>query len=326
MIEAEVAWCGICGSDVAEFANGPYAIRERPHALSGQAPPVTLGHEFSARVTALGGGVEGLAVGDRVAADACWRCGRCDACLRGEYNRCLLSGSIGLCSDGALAARVRFPAYAAVPLPAEVSDRAGALLEPLAVGLHAVDRSGARAGDPVAVLGFGAIGAAAAVAGRALGLDVLVSEPNDARRARAAAIGFAVHAPRGSAREVAREIRLRTGGGARAVIDATGVGAVLEGAVEMTRRGAAIIVVGIPKQPVAVDAGRLVLFERSLVGSLGYAGDLPRVARLIAGRQIDPEPLITRTISLEETPQELARLADEPGSDIKVLVEVGGPS
>ena len=67
MVEAEVAWCGICGSDIAEYAHGPFAIRPgRVHRLTGQEPPVTLGHEFSARVTAVGPGVTEVAVGDRV--------------------------------------------------------------------------------------------------------------------------------------------------------------------------------------------------------------------------------------------------------------------
>src|SRR6188472_3397146 len=100
MVEVAVAFCGVCGSDVAEYAHGPFAIRERPHPLSGQAPPVTLGHELAGRVVAVGEGVEGVAIGDRVAADACWRCNRCRACRTGRYNLCPLSGSVGLCSDG----------------------------------------------------------------------------------------------------------------------------------------------------------------------------------------------------------------------------------
>jgi len=324
MVEAEVAWCGLCGSDVAEFAHGPYAIRDRPHVLSGQAPPLTLGHEFSAYITQLGAGVEGLVVGERVSADACWRCETCAACRSGAYNQCASGGSIGLCSDGALARRVRFPAYAAVPLPDAVSDRAGALLEPLAVGLHALDRGGAQAGDTVIVLGFGAIGASVAVVGRAIGCDVIVSEPNDARRDRASAMGFAIDDAAGESRAAARRLRALTEGGARVVVDATGDGTVLAGAGEMTRRGGVVVLVGIPKQPVAIDAGRLVLYERAIVASLGYANDLPRVARLIAAGALDPEPLITRTVTLADTPAELARLADTPTGDLKVLVQVGG--
>jgi (R,R)-butanediol dehydrogenase/meso-butanediol dehydrogenase/diacetyl reductase len=321
MIEAEVAFCGICGSDVAEFAMGPYAIRLRPHALSAQEPPVTLGHEFSARVTAVGSGVE-LPIGTRVAADACWRCGTCDACVQGDYNRCLLGGSIGLCSDGAMAPRVRFPAYAVVPLPDQVSDRQGALLEPLAVGLHAIDRSSARAGDHVVVLGFGAIGACTAMIARAVGLDVLVLEPNAARRQRAVDLGFAVHELTRDTRSDARAIRDRTGGGAHAVVDATGVAAALESALDLTRRGAVIVLVGLPKTPPSLDATKIVLFERSIVGSLGYVHDLPRVAQLIASGALVPDGLITRVVPLQQGPDELARLATAPGDDIKVLLDV----
>ena len=102
----------------------------------------------------------------------------------------------------AMAARIRFPAYCAVPLPDGVSDRAGALLEPLAVALHALRRGGAAPGETVVVLGFGAIGACTAEIAGAMGLTVLVSEPGGARRARARQMGHATIAPEGSPREV----------------------------------------------------------------------------------------------------------------------------
>lgn len=325
MVEVAVAWCGICGSDIAEYAHGPFAIRPgHVHRLTGQEPPVTLGHEFSGRVTAVGPGVDGVAVGDRVAADACWRCERCGACARGAYNQCALSGSIGLASDGAFAPRVRFPAYCVVPLPETVSDRAGAMLEPLAVALHALRRAGASPGETVVVLGFGAIGACTAEIAAAMGLTVLVSEPGGQRRARAEELDHATIAPEGSAREVAKAVRARTGGGAELVVDASGVPGALEAAPDMTRRGGRVALVGLPKTSPPIDAARLVLYERSLIASLGYAHDLPRVAAMIAAGQIDPERLITRAIGLEETPGELERLATAPGGDIKVLVEVGG--
>ena len=322
MIEVEVAFCGVCGSDVAEYAHGPFAIRPRPHPLSGQAPPVTLGHEFSGRVVAVGDDVTGLAVGDRVAADACWRCERCRACRTGRYNLCALSGSIGLCSDGAFASRVRFPAYCAVRLPDGVSDRAGAMLEPLAVAVHAYDRVDARAGEACVVLGFGAIGACSALVGRAMGLDVLVSEPGEQRGARAADLGFRVHLPEGPPRDVARAVRGLTGGGAEIVIDASGVPAALEAAPDMTARGGRVALVGLPKRPPALDPARqLVLYERSVVGSLGYAHDLPRAAAMIASGSLDPEPLVSRHIALEQLPAELEQMARSP-ADVKVLVEL----
>lgn len=324
MVEAAVRWTGICGSDVAEF-KAPFAIRPgRPHVLSGQEPPVTLGHEFSAVVTAVGAGVTEVAPGERVSADACWRCGRCQACVAGRYNHCPYGGSIGLASDGAFAPLVRFPAYCAVPLPDAVGDEVGALLEPLAVGLHALERGSARAGERAVVLGYGPIGACTALVGRELGLEVLVCETDAGRRARAEAEGFQTYDSSGEVRDVARDVRGLTGSGAEIVVDCSGAVPALEAAPEMTLRGGRVVIAGIPKRPVPVDAGRLVLYERSLHATLGYANDLPRVAAMIAAGSLRPESMITRRIQLAEAPAEIARLAAEPGDDVKVLVEVGG--
>jgi (R,R)-butanediol dehydrogenase/meso-butanediol dehydrogenase/diacetyl reductase len=319
-IEIEVAFCGICGSDLAEYRGGPFSIRSRPHSLTGQGSPVTLGHEFSGRIVAVGSAVKGLSVGDRVAADACWRCGECPACRAGSYNLCPDGGSIGLASDGGFASRVRFPSYCAVPLPDEVSDEAGALLEPLAVALHALDRGHAKAGDVVVVLGFGPIGAAVAVVARAIGLSVLVSEPQSGRRAKATSLGFETQAPEGDARDVTREIRDRTGGGAELVLDCTGIAAVLAMAPDMTTRGGTVVLVGLPKKHPDLDAGKLVLYERSIIASLGYVHDLPRVAKLIAAGSLDATQLISGTVALRDAPSEFARLTADPGDSIKVLV------
>jgi (R,R)-butanediol dehydrogenase/meso-butanediol dehydrogenase/diacetyl reductase len=322
MVEAEVRRAGICGSDVAEYRK-PFAIRPgRPHPLSGQEPPLTLGHEFSAVVTAVGEGVTAVAPGDRVAADACWRCGVCGACVSGRYNLCRLTGSIGLSSDGAFAPLVRFPAYCAVPLPDAVSDDAGALLEPLAVGLHALERGGARAGERVVVLGYGPIGACTALVARALGTRVLVGELHPGRRARAEAEGLECFEPAGEPRQVARAVRERTAGGAGLVVDCSGAGPALEAALEMTERGGRVVVAGIPKNPVPVDAARMVVYERSLLGALAYHNDLPRVAAMVAAGSLDPGSIVTRRIPLAQTPAEIARLAEDPGDDVKVLVEL----
>jgi (R,R)-butanediol dehydrogenase/meso-butanediol dehydrogenase/diacetyl reductase len=323
MVEAEVRCCGICGSDLAEFRH-PFAIRpEKAHPLTGQRPPLTLGHEFSAVVTAVGEGVEDLKPGDRVAADACWRCNECKACLEGRYNQCVHSGSIGLSSDGAFAPLVRFPAYCAVPLPEEVGDEEGALLEPLAVGLHGLDRAAARAGERVVVIGYGPLGAATALVGRSLGLEPLVYELAAGRRARAEEHGFEARAPEPEVRDFARAVRDRTGGGAEIVVDCSGAAPALEAAMEMTVRGGRVVVAGIPKQPVPVDPGRMVVYERSLIATLGYANDLPRIARMIASGSLDPSVMITSRISLSEVAAEIARLASDPRDEVKVLAQVG---
>jgi (R,R)-butanediol dehydrogenase/meso-butanediol dehydrogenase/diacetyl reductase len=314
----EVSLCGICGSDLTEFKSGPAMISPRPHPLSGQAPPLTLGHELAGRVAAVAAG-SALATGDRVSADACWRCGRCAQCLAGDYHLCRYGGSLGLHSDGAFAPLVQLPEYMLVPLPDQVEDERGALLEPLAVGLHALDRGGLRAAEDVAAIGFGPIGACAALCARAQGARVTVVERDPSRLAKAAAMGFATLE---AGEELPRRLRKLLGsGGADLVVESTGSPAVLAAAIECARRGGRISVVGLPVGLSEIDLRRLVLFERSAVGSLGYRGDLPRVARMLADGSLDVSGLVAETIALEDAPAAFAELAGHPDERIKVLVD-----
>jgi (R,R)-butanediol dehydrogenase/meso-butanediol dehydrogenase/diacetyl reductase len=321
MAIVEVARCGICGSDLAEFRSGPKMIRPTPHPLTGAAPPLTLGHEFSGRVLHASD-AEAWPVGTRVTADACWRCGTCEACVRGDYHLCRYGGSIGLHSDGAFAARVVVPEYALVPVPDDVSDEQAAMTEPLAVGLHALDRGGVRAADPVLVLGFGPVGAAAALLARAVGAAPVVVELDDARRERAEALGLpTLDAGDGLPRRVRAAVG---GGGAPVVIESTGVPSVLADAVECARRGGRIVAVGIAGAASTLNTSRLTLFERSLVGSLGYRHDLPRVLEIVRSGRLDPAPLIAETVPLTAAPETFASLASAPAGRIKVMVDPHG--
>jgi (R,R)-butanediol dehydrogenase/meso-butanediol dehydrogenase/diacetyl reductase len=324
-IEVEVSLCGICGSDLAEWKVGFVAIRSGPHPVTGVEPPITLGHEIAGRVVALGDAVPeraGLRVGDRVASDAAWRCQTCAECQAGRYNLCSAGASVGLASHGGMAERVRIPWYCAVPLPDGVSDQAGALLEPLAVGLHGLERGGARYGAEVVVVGFGPVGACTAEVGVALGMSVVVVEPHDGRRRRAQALGHATYAPVGDVRADARAVRLLLGSaGADVVIDCAGTPQSLVMSCEMARRGGSIVAVGIPKTEVPVDVARLILLERSLVGALGYRHHLPRVARLIADGRLGATRIVTSVEPLSRGPEVFRQLVMDPGDSIKVLLD-----
>jgi (R,R)-butanediol dehydrogenase/meso-butanediol dehydrogenase/diacetyl reductase len=318
MVIVEVARCGICGSDLAEFRAGPKMIRSTPHPLTGRNAPLTLGHEFAGRVVAADD-AEAWPAGTRVTADACWRCGHCAACVSGDYHLCRYGGSIGLHSDGAFAPYVAVPKYTLVRVPDGVSDAAAAMTEPLAVGLHALDRGQTRAGDAVLVLGFGPIGAASALLARALGATPVVVELDPARRERAEALGVATLEV---GEDLPRRVRRAVGGGgAPVVIESTGVPAVLPQAVECASRGGRVVCVGLTGEPSPLDSSRLTFYERSLVGSLGYRHDLPRVVKMVADGLVDPEPLINETVPLAEAPEAFASLASASGGRIKVMVD-----
>ncbi|AKF97258.1 hypothetical protein YH69_04375 [Pseudomonas aeruginosa] len=140
-VELEVAYCGICGSDLHEYQSGPHSIPQaEAHPLSGCRAPLTLGHEFCGVVAALGPGVEGLRIGDRVAVEPEYRCGECRYCREGRYNLCESMGFIGLMGDGGFAERARVPAYMLHRLPDAVGFRQAAVLEPAAVA-HQADEA-----------------------------------------------------------------------------------------------------------------------------------------------------------------------------------------
>jgi (R,R)-butanediol dehydrogenase / meso-butanediol dehydrogenase / diacetyl reductase len=315
----EVALCGICGTDVAETRSGPMMIRTTPHPLTGQAPPITLGHELVGRVVAQRDQPFcELPSGQRVTADACLRCGRCAACQRGDYHQCRFGGSIGLHVDGGFARLAALPSYLLIPVPDGVADAAAAQAEPFAVALHGLERACVHPGDDVVVFGFGPIGAASALVARALGARPHVVEIADARRAAAEQLGLRTLDP---GQDLVKRVRKTMGdGGAQVAVESTGVASVAPTAVECTMRGGRVALLGLPKDPVELDLRRLTWFERSLVGSLGYRHDLPRVLSLMEDGSIDALGVAGPVIPLTDAADELRRQTRQTPASIKTLV------
>lgn len=316
----EVSLCGICGSDIAEYRAGPTMIWPGRHPLSGREAPLTLGHELVGTLVAGGSADGSIAPGARVTIDACMRCETCAACRRGDYHLCRHGGSVGLHCDGGFAPLLAVPAYTLVAVPDRVSDLQAALTEPFAVGLHALRRGELREADDVLVLGFGPIGAATALLARALGAVPHVVEPDERRRRRAGELGLATL---DGGEDLPRRARRALGdGGPPVVVDSTGVAAVAPVAVECAGRGGRVVLVGLPTGPSQVEARRLTLFERSLVGSLGYREDLPRVLAMVAAGAVDPAALVDDVVPLDRAAARLAKLAAGPAGAIKTVVEI----
>jgi len=317
----EVARTGICGTDLHEYLHGPNLIRTTPHPLTGHTPPITLGHEFSGRIAALGSPVAGIEVGSRVTVDPCLRCGACRWCAHGEYHICAKGGSVGLASPGAFAPWVTVPVEGLVPIPDAVSDEIAALAEPLAVGLHAVRRAGVQPGDNVLLLGAGPIGIAALLAVKLAGAaGIYVSEPLGERAARAASLGASeVFDPAGT--DVRREVFLRTGRvGPDVVVEATGLPKLVELAVSTVRRGGRVVLAGISGGSASLPINQIVPFERTVIGSLGYNFDIPRVLDLIAAGRLDPAALLTGVYPLVDGLDAFAALDTDRGRHLKILL------
>jgi len=315
---------GICGSDVSEFLDGPHAIpMDRPHPLTGRKAPLILGHEYSGVVVAVGDGVDGIKEGDRVCGDATLRCNECFWCKKGEYNLCKYGAAIGLHTDGAFAEFLTVPAYTIVHLPDEITFEEGAMVEPLAVGLHAIKKGSLVPGEEVVIFGFGMIGAAIALFAKASGAaGIYIVEPNESRRRAAEELGVDGCYDAISERS-RREIYERTGKiGPDVVFDCTGRTEAFHEIVEYARRGGRVVIAGIGHSKAELDTRRVVYYERMIIGAIGYQYDLPLVVKMMAKSMIDVKKFIGDVIPLTRIVTDgFERLVASPATPLRVLVD-----
>jgi (R,R)-butanediol dehydrogenase / meso-butanediol dehydrogenase / diacetyl reductase len=316
-VQLAVSWCGICGTDLEEWLYGPVFIPVVPHSITGAAAPVILGHEFAGVVTALGDGVTGLGLGERVAVDTIVSCGRCRWCRRGEVSRCPELGALGLHADGGLAPLCNAPARMCLPVPDTVADDEAALAEPLAVAVRALRRGGLAPGERVAVVGAGTVGLLAVQAALAFGADrVSVVEPLAERRALAVRLGADRAVPPEEAASLEADVAVECAGTPDGVLTALAA----------VGTGGRAVLLGIITEAVAIEPMDLVRGEKTLIGSLSHVWDEDfRIALRLLGRgAVAAAPLISDRIPLAAAVTGgLALLKDEPEKHVKILVRSG---
>jgi (R,R)-butanediol dehydrogenase/meso-butanediol dehydrogenase/diacetyl reductase len=323
-VEVSVDWCGICGTDLHEYLEGPIFIPAKgaPHPITGQEMPVVMGHEFAGVVSAVGSGVTGVAEGDRVAVEPYYVCGECVACVAGRYNICRKLGFVGLAGqDGGFAERCVVDqrwVHQLGDLPTDI----GALVEPLAVGYHAVRLSGLRPGGTAAVFGSGPIGLVTTAALKAAGAArVIVVEPAAARKAKAPGAGAdTVLDPTGT--DVPEAIRDLTGGaGVDVAFECAGIDPVLAAAIGSVRPGGTVVNVAIWGHVPQVAMNDLVLSEITVIGSLAYCGDHADTIALLRDGKVAAEQFITGRIGLEDlVTGGFRELIDNKEENVKILV------
>jgi (R,R)-butanediol dehydrogenase / meso-butanediol dehydrogenase / diacetyl reductase len=323
-VEVTVDWCGICGTDLHEFLEGPIFIpaADAPHPITGETLPVVMGHEFAGVVSAAGSGVTNVSEGDRVAVEPYLVCGQCSACAAGRYNICRKLGFVGLAGQqGGFAEKCVVDARWAHPL-GDLGTDVGALVEPLAVGYHAVRLSGLRPGGTAAVFGAGPIGLVTAAALKAVGAGQVISvEPAAARKAKASVAGAdAVLDP--TETDVPDAIRDLTGGaGADVAFECAGVDAVLASAIGSVRPGGTVVNVAIWGHEASVQMNALVFSEVTVVGSLAYCGDHPDTIKLLSDGKVAAEQFITGRIGLEGlVDRGFSELINNKEENVKILV------
>jgi (R,R)-butanediol dehydrogenase/meso-butanediol dehydrogenase/diacetyl reductase len=305
-----VSHCGICGSDLH------LGVPQRA------TPGLVLGHEFCGEVVAIGPEVDGWKLGDRVVGFPLTGCRRCPACLSGFVWKCPLRRMTGLepGRSGAYAEYVAVGADEAFRMPDALDDACGALVEPMAVAHHVLERSVREPGEPILVLGAGPIGAAVALWARHLGASaVLVSDPVPGRRALVETLGAATVDPANS--DVAQAFADLTGGEPRVVIECVGVPGLIQHAADVAGTSGHVTIAGVCVQPDTLNPLVSVGKELTLSFATWYRRrDFAMTIAQVASGRLDPQPLVTHRVSLDELPAQFEALM-HPTTQGKVLIE-----
>ena len=305
-----VASVGICGSDIGYVAIGG--------TMGPTAQPMPLGHELSAVVAEAGAEVVSVAVGDRVIVNPL-------------VNAIGNGGPEGGFGERLLVRDVAGRPQSLLRLPDSLSFDEGALVEPLAVGAHAVGRLGAQPGDKVAVFGAGPIGLASTVMLRQRGVeDVVVFDLSPFRRERALKLGARAALdprdtpPAETLKQLHGTVKVFSADApqTQGFIEASG-GPVLPEIIALARAGAAICVASVQKTPVPVDFLRVMLRELTLTGALGYPTELVEVLALLAAGTVDLEPMVSHRFAGADV-MAAFEMARRPDQAAKVLVRYDG--
>jgi L-iditol 2-dehydrogenase len=307
---------GICGSDVHGFTGSTGRRRIG----------VVMGHEAAGEVIAAGNGVERLRVGDRVVLRSILPCGRCDRCLQGQPNLCLERQGLGMQLDGAYAERVVVPEAMADPIPDSLSFEDAALVEPLAVAMHAVELAPFGPADTVAIVGAGPIGLLTLLAVRRRGAGrILVTDRDPHRLGLARALGADEAIDVAAGDPVERVLAATDGRGADAVLEAVGIAPTVAQSIAIARPGGTVTWVGnsAPEVPVAMQ--QVVTRELTIRGAYGFVDEFARAIDALAAGWSDAHGLIERKAPLEDGEGLFRDLAAGTVPAVKVVLEPNGP-
>ncbi|KAF2151733.1 GroES-like protein [Myriangium duriaei CBS 260.36] len=326
-VKVAPAWCGICGSDLHEYLGGPSLCPTSPHPITGETVPLTFGHEFSGHVEEVGKGVTKVNVGDKVCIQPIIYDDNCVACEEGLINCCWKNGFVGLSGwGGGLSEHVVVLESAVYKLPDNVSLEVGALVEPLAVGWHAVNISPWKPGSVALVLGGGPIGLAVIQALKARGDGtVIVSELSSKRKAFATQFGADIIIDPVKEDLIQRCKEITKARGVDVVYDCAGIQAAMDQAVQALRARGTYVNIAIWEKTCTLTPNLFNFKERSYLGVATYqAGDYQDVIDAISSGRMKPEGMITKRIKLNEVVEEgFSALIHDKENQVKILVAAG---
>jgi 2-desacetyl-2-hydroxyethyl bacteriochlorophyllide A dehydrogenase len=317
-ILVDVKACGICGSDIHIVYEGV-----TPTAYS----PITLGHEPSGVIAALGTEVEGWKPGERVTVNPFVTCGKCVNCISGNSQVCLSRRVVGIHMEGGLAEFLKVPARNLVRLPEAIPfDQGGIAVDAVATPFHAITKRGAlKVGEKVAVLGCGGLGIHGVQIAKICGASMVIAvDTIDSALERAKKVG-ADEVINPKREKPVEKIKAMTGGmGADLVLEFIGLKETIEQAIGCVRTGGRVVVVGLGPDAISLPPpSAFVRSELSFLGSYGSStSEIQSVIDLAANGKLKLSESITERFPLEEVNKGLEHLYKKIGNPIRIVIEI----
>ena len=288
-----VGACGICGTDL--------------HIIDGDSPlaryPIIPGHEFAGEVVAVGSdvaqryGKENITIGSRIAVEPNLYCGHCDSCRTGHENLCLNYAALGVTTNGAVAQYVTVPVAKAYALPANMSFREGALIEPVSCAVHGMHSLNPRSGDTFLIVGAGTMGLLLLqLAVRGGASRVAMVDVNAQRLALAEQLG-----PTRTYSDIKQALKDEPLG-FNCVIDATGVAPVIENAFMAVKRGGKLLIFGVASNEARISLSPFRIYndEITIIGSMAVLFSFQAALDLISSGVINTEAMLTKALPLQD--------------------------
>lgn len=309
----DVKKCGICGSDIHYW-------------VAGEPLGLVMGHEFSGVVKDPGSRSD-LKIGDRVTGLPISPCGNCDACLSGNPQYCASTWQqavgLSLSNPGALTKQTKVRPDMIMKLPDTVNDCEGAMVEPTAVGLHAIHLADIKVGEKVLVIGGGIIGLVSAMFAKMEGASyVALSETNRKRGEKAVRLGVADEWFDAKDTKMVETLLQKTNGGFDVVIECCGTSPAVGTALMTVKPGKTVVLVGVSLGTVTIPTIVGVMKELKILGAIGYTKEeFQTCITLMAEKKIDVLKFVDDIVGLEEVQKAYERLTSGTDDAVKILVD-----
>lgn len=301
---------GICGTDLHIYNGG-----------MNMPLPLVLGHEFVGDIVKIGKNVTNVNAGDKAVAEHLIGCGKCSYCQEGKKNLCKNPTVIGLNRQGALAEYISIPSDLVFKLPDEFSYDEGVLVEPLSIAVYAVRKAGVKVGDQIAVVGQGPIGLLVDFVARASGGTVNGFDKHDNRIDYAKNHGY-IHKGFNTARgEYLEQFKENVAEGADIVFEAVGSDTSAELAIELSRSGGKVVILGIFEHDVMINMMDIVRKELQIFGSWTCVFSFGETMLLMKSQKLDANQLITHRYPFSDAVKAFEEAFSDKSNRIKSVIE-----